>query len=66
MYYYLASTIVSGFGDYIGDGSPDGSVSGLPFSLCSTLCLHSSDRSLIYLSAERLFQSLTKRGMPLD
>ena len=36
----LASTIVSGFGDCIWDGSPGGAVSRWPFlqSLCSTLC----------------------------
>jgi hypothetical protein len=36
----LASTIVSGFGDDIWDGSPVGqSLDGLSSSLCSTLCL---------------------------
>ena len=37
--HFLASTIVSGFGVYIWDGSPGGAVSGWPFhqSLISTL-----------------------------
>jgi hypothetical protein len=37
--YFLASTIVSGFGLCMWDGSPGGqSLDGLSFSLCSTLC----------------------------
>jgi hypothetical protein len=37
--YFLASTIVSGFGVCIWDGSPGGAVSGwVSFSLCFTLC----------------------------
>jgi hypothetical protein len=39
----LASTVVSGFGDCIWDGSPGGeSLNGLSFSLCSTLCFCNS------------------------
>jgi hypothetical protein len=39
--HFLASTIVSGFGDYIWDGSPGRSVSGWPFlqSLLHTMSL---------------------------
>jgi hypothetical protein len=42
--YFLASTIVSGFGVCIWDGSPGGVVSKWPFSfsLCSTFSLHIS------------------------
>jgi hypothetical protein len=43
--HFLVSTIVSGFSDYIWDGSPGRAASGWPFlSLCSTLCLHISSR----------------------
>jgi hypothetical protein len=43
--YFLASTIVSGFGVYIGDGSSGGqSLHGLSFNLCSTLCPYISFR----------------------
>jgi hypothetical protein len=39
--HFLASTIVSGFSNYIWDESPGGTVSGLPFlSLCSTLYVY--------------------------
>ena len=39
--HFPASTVASGFGSYIWDGSLGGTVSGWPFfSLCSILCLH--------------------------
>ena len=41
--HFPASTIASGFGDCIWNGSPGGQpLNGLSFHLCSTLCLHIS------------------------
>ena len=38
--YFLANSVVSGFGVCVWDGFPGGTVSGWPsFSLCSTICL---------------------------
>jgi hypothetical protein len=50
----LASTIVSGFGDCIYDGSPSGkSLDGLFFSLCSTLCLCISSHGYFVLPSKK-------------
>jgi hypothetical protein len=65
--YFLASTIVIGFGVCICDRSPGGggaggqSFDGLSFSLCSTLCMYDFCRHLvgiIYMLSNHTFDRM--------